>query len=148
MDLLTEAQHSIEPVLHMRRQVLRLACCGPVPAVAADDHRIGQVLRNLISNASKVSPPERSIDLTVSAGPERVRFTVSDRGPGLPHGSGRRLFDLSCRDKSSLDVGGTDIGLGLAVVRVIVEAHAGHLGARNRRGGGAAVWFELPIAPA
>jgi K+-sensing histidine kinase KdpD len=148
MDLLTEAQLSIEPLLHMRGQVLRLASRGSVPAVAADRRRIGQVLLNLISNASKVSPPEQSIDHTLCAGPGRVRFTVSDRGPGLTPGSTRGLFNLIRPADSTPGAGHAGLGLGLAVAQAIIEAHAGQIRARNRRGGGSAVWFELPKAPA
>src|SRR5262249_5131094 len=120
---------------------------GSVPAVAADPRRIGQVLLNLISNASRVSSPEQAIDLTLDTGREWVRFTVGDRGPGLPAGSGRRLFAACGPAESTCDASGVGIGLGLAIVRAIVEAHEGRVGARNRRGGGAAVWFELPTAP-
>jgi two-component system sensor histidine kinase KdpD len=146
--IVSEVQGLTAPMLQPRGQVLRLASRGRIPAVAADHRRIGQALRNLISNASKVSPPEREIDVTLSAGPERVRFTVGDRGPGLPPGSGQRLFEPCRRDDSTLRAGGAGIGLGLPVVRAIVEAHDGRVGARNRRGGGATVWFELPKAAA
>jgi two-component system sensor histidine kinase KdpD len=149
MALLTEAQAVTAPMLQPRGQVLRVASRGRTPAVAADPRRIGQVLLNLISNASKVSPPEQSIELTLGTGPaERVRFTVGDRGPGLPPGSGRRLFEPSGRDESPRGPSVAGIGLGLPVVRAIVEAHEGRVGAHNRRGGGAAVWFELPTAAA
>jgi K+-sensing histidine kinase KdpD len=86
--ILEEVQALTAPMLQPRGQVLRLASRGPIPAVSADHRRIGQVLLNLISNASKFSSPAQSIDLTLSTGPERVRFTVADRGPGLPRGSG------------------------------------------------------------
>jgi len=147
-DIVSEVESLTAPMLQPRAQVLRLASRGQLPAVLADPRRIGQVLRNLISNASKVTPPGREIDLTLRAGPERVRFTVGDRGPGLPPGSGRRLFEPSCRDDSTVGAGDAGIGLGLPVVRAIVEAHEGRVGARNRRGGGATVWFELPQAAA
>ena len=132
-------------MLQPRGQVLRVASRGRVPTVAADPRRIGQVLLNLISNASKVSPPARAVALTLSLCPdERVRFTVGDRGPGLPPGGGRGLFEPYGRDESARGPNAAGIGLGLPVVRAIVEAHEGRVGAHNRRGGGAAVWFELP----
>jgi K+-sensing histidine kinase KdpD len=146
-DIVSEVQGLTAPVLQPRGQVLRCASRGPIPAVAADPRRIGQVLLNLICNASKFSPPDQSIDLTLGTGPERVRFTVADRGPGLPPSSGRRLCAPCCPDDSTRGAGGAGIGLGLAIVQAIVEAHEGRVGARNRRGGGAAVWFELPTAP-
>jgi signal transduction histidine kinase len=146
--IVSEVQGLAAPLLQPRGQVLRLASRGRIPAVAADLRRIGQALRNLISNASKVSPPDREIDLTLSAGPKWVRFAVGDRGPGLPLGSGRRLFEPTGRNDATFSAGGAGIGLGLPVVRAIVEAHEGRVGARNRRGGGAIVWFELPQAAA
>lgn len=146
-DIVSEVQDRTAPLLQPRGQTLRWASRGPTPAVAADPRRIGQVLLNLISNASKVSPPNQAIDLTLGMGSERVRFTVADRGPGLPAGSAGRLFGPCCPDDSTRGAGGAGIGLGLAIVQAIVEAHEGRVGARNRRGGGAAVWFELPTAP-
>jgi K+-sensing histidine kinase KdpD len=146
-DMVSEVQSLAAPLLQPRGQTLRWASRGPTPAVAADPRRIGQVLLNLISNASKVSPPNQSIDLTLGMGPERVRFTVADRGPGLPAGSAGHLFGPCCPDDSTRGASSIGIGLGLVIVQAIVEAHAGRVGARNRRGGGAAVWFELPTAP-
>jgi len=146
-DLLTEVQLLTAPMLHPLRQGLRLVVRGRIPGIAADPRRIGQVLLNLISNASKVAPREQSIDLTLSTSPDRVRFTVGDRGPGLPPGVGKRLFDPGQGDHSAVRAGGEGIGLGLPIARAIVEMHGGWVGARNRRGGGAAVWFELPTAP-
>src|SRR5205823_1852265 len=94
MDLCTDVQAVTAPMLQPRGQVLRVAARGRIPTVMADPRRIGQALLNLISNASKVSPPERSIALTLGTSHAgRVRFTVGDRGPGLPPGGGRRLFE-------------------------------------------------------
>ena len=147
-DLIRRCRASPRQCCSRERQVLRLASRGRIPAVPADPRRIGQVLLNLISNASKFSSPGQSIDLTLGTRPERVRFTVADRGPGLPPSSGRRLFAPCGLTSRLAAAGGAGIGLGLAIVRAIVEAHGGRVGARNRRGGGAAVWFELPCATA
>jgi two-component system, OmpR family, sensor histidine kinase KdpD len=144
--LVTEVQPILTPLLHKRDQILRLSARGTLRPVAADGQRIGQVLVNLVSNASKFSVAGGAIDLTLSGRPAGLRITVADRGPGLPRGSPTRLFDPFQRGDPMRSAGPEGIGLGLAIVKAVVESHGGRVGASNRRGGGAAFWFELPQA--
>jgi signal transduction histidine kinase len=66
----------------------------------------------------------------------------------LPKGRHSRLFEPFERGYPAPRSGYEGLGLGLAIVRAVVRAHEGRVGAANRRGGGAAVWFELPIPTA
>lgn len=140
----------------------QLACqvsAGDIPAlVAGDPKRIDQLLRNLIANAIKFSPPGGGIRIEIAAaGMPRgrrqgdvgespaLRLSVMDQGVGIPAGELETIFDKFVQSSlTASGAGGT--GLGLAICREIVQAHRGIIRARNRAEGGAA--FEVLLPPA
>jgi signal transduction histidine kinase len=143
-DLLEDVSSIVNPLLAQRGQRLRVRLLHDLPEVLADSRRLGQVLVNLILNASKFGPAKQVIDLTVSVRDDVIRVAVADRGPGVAAEQAQRLFEPYYRAASSAD-GKDGVGLGLSIVKSIVEAHAGRVGVEGRRGGGARFWFELPI---
>ena len=147
-EILQEVRPVVEPLLAHKGQRLRVSAGRADREVSVDWRRIGQVLVNLITNASKYAGRDSVIDVTGAVRGEAVRVTVADRGPGLPVGSGGRLFEPFHRGAEDARSGKEGVGLGLAIVKAIVEAHGGQVGAENRRGGGASFWFELPRRPA
>jgi two-component system sensor histidine kinase KdpD len=134
----------VEPLMRQRGQRLRVADRLGGARVLADSRRMGQVLINLIGNASKYSGAGTTIDVRASRTAAGVRLTVADRGPGLPPGPVERLFGVYTRGSASGPSGIEGAGLGLAIVRSITELHGGTAGASRRRGGGAQFWVELP----
>lgn len=112
-----------------------------VPELEADPTRVRQVLANLLSNAVRHSPDGADVLVRVEATPDRVRFTVTDAGPGIPP---ERLEHLFERFAPSADSRGS--GLGLSIARDLVHAHGGTIRAGNEAAGGATVSFEIPIA--
>ena len=146
VETLAEVQVVVKPLLDQRQQRLRLRLLGQFPEVPADSRRVSQVLVNLILNASKYSPKQTAIDVSLSRRKDALRVTVADRGPGLPLEGAARLFEPFYRAVADEDKQG--LGLGLSIVKSIVDAHAGQLGAHNREGGGASFWFELSTADA
>ena len=114
----------------------------PGPAVVhgiAD--RLGQAFRNLIDNAVSFSPPDGVVRLRLDARADGVVATVEDDGPGLPPGKMSAIFERFYTDRPSGEAFGLHSGLGLAIVRRIVEAHGGDVRAENRPG-------PAPDAPA
>jgi signal transduction histidine kinase len=148
LEILNEVRPLIAPLLAQRRQRLRVSRRGGEVRVLGDRRRLAQVLLNLLSNASRHAPEGGTIDLLVRGGDRRVRSIVADRGPGLSAARAADLFELFYQAASPRSLEGGGLGLGLTVVRTIVERHGGEVGAMNRRGGGAAFWFELPSRPA
>jgi signal transduction histidine kinase len=143
--LLDECADSVGPLLAAKAQQWATHQATPVPLVLADRQLIDRVCMNLLTNASKFAAPGNLIEGVVSPAGDYVRVAIQDRGPGLPPGDTARLFEPFYQAPDPTTRG---VGLGLAIVRAIVEAHAGQVGADNRRGGGARVWFALPVVRA
>jgi signal transduction histidine kinase len=143
-DVLADVQAVVEPLLEQRGQRLRIQFKSHIPEVLADSRRLGQVLVNLILNASKFGPPSSNIDVTISVKGRAVRVSVADRGPGVPQEQAVRLFEPYYRAPATAGSGKDGVGLGLSIVKSIIEAHSGCVGVESRRGGGARFWFELP----
>jgi two-component system OmpR family sensor kinase len=120
---------------------------GPVPEgeVDADPDRLAQALRNIIDNAvAHTSEPDGHIALHTEALPGgRVRFVVTDDGPGIPPDERGRIFERFHRTDAARDrrAGGT--GLGLAIVQAIAEAHDGAVRATEPDGVGARIELEI-----
>ena len=116
---------------------------GQVP-IAGDPDRLDQVVTNLLSNAVRHASQGFAPDVSLEVqGPEAV-LTVSDDGAGVPQAERERIFDRFYR----MPEGGfrSGIGLGLFVVRQLVDAHAGTVTVGEREGGGAAFTVRLPLA--
>jgi signal transduction histidine kinase len=105
------------------------------------------LLSNLVRNSLKFMGERalRVVAIRVSPDEQRVRFEVEDTGPGLPAGFAHSAFEPYVRGPSAERPG---IGLGLATVKRLVEAHGGRVGVETSRPTGALFWFELPRAPA
>ena len=144
-EILQEVRPVVEPLLAQKGQRLRLAVGRANREVAVDWRRIGQVLVNLITNASKYAGRDTPIEVRCGLRSQAVRVTVADRGPGLPVGGTAQLFEPLARGAAAARSAEQGVGLGLAIVKAIVEAHGGRVGADNRRGGGSSFWFELPL---
>jgi two-component system sensor histidine kinase KdpD len=139
-DLLADVDAVVGPILKQRGQTLRVRKASSLPEVLADSRRLGQVLINLILNASKFGGTETAIDITMSTRRGCVSVAVADRGPGVSPEQAHRLFEPYYRAAS----GKEGVGLGLSIVKSIVEAHGGQVGVKARRGGGARFWFSIP----
>ncbi len=117
--------------------------------VDANEGLLEQALVNLLDNAVKYGPPGGEIRLeatrTIGADGEYARFTVTDRGPGIPSKDIDRLFERFYRvDRArSRELGGT--GLGLAIVRHIAMAHGGDAAVESREGFGSSFSIRIPL---
>jgi two-component system sensor histidine kinase BaeS len=120
---------------------------APSPlVVTADRDRLRQVLGALLDNALRHTPPGGTVTVEVTAGAGVVRVGVRDTGPGVAPDDLPHLFDRFYQADPARDRATGTSGLGLAVVRALVLAHGGRVGAENAEGGGARFWFELPMS--
>ena len=121
----------------------RIDLIAPSPVVIDGDRlRIEQVLTNLLDNA--LGHGDGVVTVTVEHVDGQARVSVADRGPGFPDDFLPRAFERFSRADPARERGGS--GLGLAIVETIASAHGGGAGARNRDGGGAETWIEIPLA--
>jgi two-component system, OmpR family, sensor histidine kinase KdpD len=114
-----------------------------LPIVYGDRSAVEHVLANLLDNAVKYSDEGTPIDLTVEPVEDEVHISVSDRGPGIPGKMLTDVFDRYSRADGAPSSGG--VGLGLFIVRSLIQGHGGRVWAENRPGGGATVTFALPL---
>jgi PAS domain S-box-containing protein len=110
-----------------------------------DPEHLGQVLRNVLGNAIKVSPTGATVDLLAVIGAsDAVAFEVRDRGQGIPPAELDSIFEAFVQSSRTKDgSGGT--GLGLTICRKILRSVGGRIDARNREGGGAC--FHIALHP-
>lgn len=128
-----------------RQKQQRIVCQveEPLPAICGDRDRLVQVFGNLIGNAMKFTPERGTITVEAKLDGRYVRFTVGDTGPGIPEADLKKVFTPYWQAKKTAHMGA---GLGLAIVRGIVEAHGGQVWAENAPGGGAVFTFTIPTA--
>jgi PAS domain S-box-containing protein len=122
--------------LHLERTV-------PGALVMADPDRLLQVLANLLSNASKFSPPAATVAITVSRQGAALRVAVRDHGPGIPEDQRSHVFEkfFQVRSKDRRHKG---TGLGLAISKSLVERQGGRIGFESAPEQGTTFFFELP----
>ncbi|MBE0690374.1 MAG: HAMP domain-containing histidine kinase, partial [Anaerolineae bacterium] len=110
----------------------------------ADQRLLSQIIGNLIGNALKFSPHNSTIMIWAEGDPHWVRINVADQGPGIPYDERQNLFQmfgkLSVRPVSAE----SSTGLGLWIVKSLVEMQGGKVGVDCPPDGGSIFWFELP----
>jgi diguanylate cyclase len=131
VDVLTRAIEASRPALGAKHQQLTTHLPPGPLIIQADAMRLAQIFCNLLDNASKYTPVGGRISLTGELGDDAVVITVSDNGMGIPPARLGSIFQLFARDESRSAIGG-GLGIGLSVVRTLVEAHRGHVVARSR----------------
>jgi signal transduction histidine kinase len=141
--LIEQALQVLEPLARSRQQKLQVAVSPELPPVKADRERVLQVLSNLVGNALKYTPPGGTVTLRAKQVDAMVRFSVRDNGPGLSPADVPHLFERFWRSASASERG---TGLGLNIVKTLVEAHGGTVWVESQLGAGSTFFFTLPVA--
>ena len=144
--ILNEAQEVIQPLV--QKYGLKLIS-EPVEEsihVLADQRRTVQVLVNLLSNAIKHSPEQGTIKIEHSIHGRSLRVEVSDEGGGVPLDQRKDLFRRFAHLETTNERARQGAGLGLSVVKAIIEAQQGEVGITDLPAGGSSFWFTLPLA--
>jgi len=116
--------------------------CAPGVCVSADRNRMRQVVANLLDNAIKYTPPGGRVEVQTALDGAEAVLTVTDTGAGIPAGELPRIWERLYRGDASRSERG--LGLGLSLVKAIVEAHGGRVEATSKPGQGSAFVVRLP----
>jgi signal transduction histidine kinase len=118
-----------------------------LPALIGDGDRLAQVFTNLVDNGLKFTPPDGKVILAARTAGADMELSVSDTGVGILRAAIPRLFDRFYQvDTSRAGGEGHGAGLGLAIVREIVDAHGGRISVRSELGHGTTFVVHLPLA--
>jgi len=144
-DVVKTVGHMIHPDAVVRACKIETHLADDLPVVEGDPTQMEQVLVNLLHNAfdamRDMPPDRRGVQIVTHAnGAGTVRVDVRDHGCGIAEHGSDRLFEQFFTTKQE------GLGMGLSIVRSIVEAHGGSIAAENAEGGGARFYFELPVS--
>ncbi len=146
--ILQRAVEMAAPQITRNRHELAVADARDI-TLEGDPIRLAQIFGNLLTNAAKFTPVCGRIDVLLEELPGRVRVTVRDTGCGIAADQLQRIFEPFVQADRARDVLRGGLGLGLAIVRNLVERHAGTISVRSAgRGQGAEFIVELPVATA
>lgn len=115
-----------------------------LPRVSIDVQRIAEVVRHLVENGAKYSPPDTPIHVTVEKAGNSLRVSVADHGPGIDDFEQSLIFEKFYRGRGQRTVQGT--GMGLPIAKAIVEAHGGSIQVTSQLGKGSVFSFQVPMA--
>jgi signal transduction histidine kinase len=148
-DVVSDVLAAQTPVAH-RKRVRVLANAAMAPVVLGSDPELARVVRNLVSNAIRHTPPDGTVAVQIGVDGADAVLSVDDACGGIPDGELTRVFDVAFRGSAARtpsamgeeQVGG---GLGLAIAKGLVEAHRGRIDAHNH-GPGCRFEVRLPLA--
>ena len=134
------------PILEQRNHRLEFHIARTGLQVDADPERFAQILSNLLTNAAKYSDPGSRITMVASRDGDRVRVSVRDEGIGIAPDMLNRIFDLFVQEPQSIDRSRGGLGLGLTIVRNLVNLHGGTVTARSEGvGKGSEFVLDFPV---
>ncbi len=144
-DVVEKTVNTLRP-LFAAGPAVRVDLPADLPLVTADPERLGQVLRNLLTNAQHHTPAAGEIVVAAQVAGATVEITVRDSGCGIAAEHLPYVFERFYRADQARARATGGAGLGLAIVKQLVEAHGGQVRVESRPGGGATFAFTLPLA--
>jgi PAS domain S-box-containing protein len=142
--VVTSVTHLIQATATAHECEVRISLAKNLPEVEGDPIQIQQVLVNLVNNAFEamngIAPPNRKVEIATQNGQDSVSVSIRDHGVGISNDARTRLFDQFFTTKED------GLGMGLAIVRSIIETHGGRIAAENAEDGGARFYFTMPAA--
>ncbi|MFL5891708.1 MAG: PAS domain S-box protein [Solirubrobacterales bacterium] len=145
--IVEQAVEAARPAAGKRSIELR-AQAGSSPECSGDPQRLGQVVDNLLSNAIKFTPKGGHVAVNLTSNDDTAAIEVKDSGMGIPEEEQKHLFDRLYRSPSATASAIPGVGLGLTIVKAIVDAHEGRILVESEPGAGATFRVELPVQQA
>jgi signal transduction histidine kinase len=141
----SETVRDLAPAAADREIAVEASVPDPPVYVFADSGRLQQVLHNLVENALQYSEAGSRVEVRVGAAPGEALLSVADTGCGIPEADVPYVFERFFRSKRSRRANPGGSGLGLSIVRWIVEAHKGHVTVESAVGKGSTFTVHLPV---
>jgi PAS domain S-box-containing protein len=116
-----------------------------LPKIEADKNRMYQVMENLLDNAVKFSPEGGEVTVSIEGGRDELKISVADEGIGIPEEELPHIFDRFYRASNATTAAIRGTGLGLGIVKYIIESHAGRILVQSKPGKGSTFSFTLPL---
>ena len=143
-----EVAQLMRPRLEEKRQTLELELAPALPSALADAARVRQIVTNLLTNAHLYTPEGGRITISAGAAGEHVLIAVADTGPGMDADQVERVFERFYRGTRDGQAGSSGSGLGLSIVKSLVDLHGGTINVQSEPGVGTTFTVRLPRAPA
>lgn len=145
-DLLEEVTQELLPLTQSKSQLLTVEITGERLSVRGDQDRLHQIVTNLVHNAHKFTPEGGRILVAVCpAPPDHLLLSISDTGPGITEEARAHLFQPFYQAHRVPEIGTQGLGLGLSIVKQLVELHRGTISAESPSGEGATFRIRLPL---
>jgi two-component system NtrC family sensor kinase len=145
VEIVARTVNSLQGPAEYKGQGLTLSCEEGLPAVLGNRVRLGQAISNLVGNAIKYTPEDGQIAVTVGRQNGHIAIVVQDDGIGIPADAVPMLFEKFYRVKSKETDDITGSGLGLSLVKSIVEKHQGRIWVESQHGQGSTFTVVLPV---
>ena len=145
--VLEDATQELIPLTQSKEQQLVLETDGDSLEVMGDPDRLHQIITNLVHNAHKFTPEQGTIRIQAShAPPDHLQLIISDTGPGIPLEAQHNLFEPFFQAHRKPEIGTQGLGLGLSIVKQLIDLHGGTIGVESEEGHGATFRILLPAA--
>ena len=143
--LVEQVTHAMRSMAKERNVHLIAQVDRHMPVLHADSDRLAEVLGNLIGNALRYAPDGGRITVSAHSGGGRVTLSVSDNGPGIPEADLPFVFERFWKGDKSRSRGSGGSGIGLAIVKQLVELHGGTVSVESTLGEGTTFHVSLPV---
>jgi len=142
--IIDDCLQAVNPLLTLHDISVDVHTSATIPMAHADPDVIARVIENLIDNAAKFSPSPGTVAIEVNAETDKLQFSISDSGPGIPPAYQERVFEKFFRITSESQDTRSGVGLGLAFCKLALEAQGGHIWVESDGHSGTAFHFTLP----
>jgi signal transduction histidine kinase len=145
-NVIEEAINYIQPMAELEGHIIEIDLPSELPAVQGDAEKIDLVLSNLLSNAIKFTPENGLIEISAEDRDTVVQVTVSDNGIGIAPEHHERIFERFYQARAEHIAGHGGMGIGLTIVKYLVELQEGQVWVESEVGKGSKFFFTLPKA--